>query len=331
MSLRKRPVVAAGALVWREREGRLEVLVIHRPRYDDWSWPKGKLDPKEPVPACAVREVAEETGLEVALGVPLPMLRYRVAGGREKEVHYWAARELPAGSPARKARPETPLCVDEVDESRWVTPEKAAKMLSKKSDRKPLKALVALFEEGLLETRAVAFVRHARARGRTGWKGSEAERPLTQVGQTQAERLVPVLAAFGVEAVTSSPWTRCAETVAPFASASGIEPSLAEALTEVAHEAAPGDARRLAAKLLGKLGQGENRSGGAALCTHRPVLPTLLAQIDPIAPEWVRRSRPRKDPYLRPASLAVAHVHDGPEGPRVVGFEVQGATRERRR
>ncbi len=65
-------VHAAGAIVWRGTGRTLEVLLVHRPRYDDWSWPKGKLDPGESLPACAVREVAEETGHSIVLGLPLP-------------------------------------------------------------------------------------------------------------------------------------------------------------------------------------------------------------------------------------------------------------------
>ena len=314
MSKRPSPVViAAGALVWREREGELEVLLIHRPRYDDWSWPKGKLDPGETIPVAAVREVAEETGLEVALGVPLPMLRYRVSGGRQKEVHYWAARELASRSPARDARPPVRPCVDEVDEQRWVTPREAQRMLSKRSDRKPLKALVTLHERGELDTYAVAVVRHARARGRSGWAGPEADRPLTTKGESQARALTSLLAAFGTEKVVTSPWARCAATVAPFVSAAKISPTEAPQLTEHAHHAAPEAAKEVFVALLGA-------GSSSALCTHRPVLATIFRAIDARASEWVRRSRPRKDPFLRPASVAVLHVR---AGGHVVSFEVQ--------
>lgn len=316
-------VVAAGALVWREREGRLEVLVIHRPRYDDWSWPKGKLDAGETSPVAAVREVAEETGLEVALGVPLPMLRYRVSGGRTKEVHYWAARELDEDSPARAARPGAPRCVDEVDDMRWLSAAQAATILTKKSDRKPLKALVALHEAGTLDTRAVAVVRHARARGRSSWSGPDANRPLTQVGEAQAEALTAVLSAFGIEAVLTSPWDRCTATVEPYARASGIVPEPVEALSEDAHRAKPAAVQRVTATAF-------SSPDAVALCTHRPVLPTVFAVLDRLAPAWIRRARPRKDPYLRPASVAVSHVHRSEEGPRVVGFEVQSASGARK-
>src|SRR3954454_10948336 len=81
-------VVAAGAVVVRSANGG-EVLLVHRPKYDDWAWPKGKQDPGEHVTATAVREVLEETGVAVRLGRPLPRQLYLVSGSRAKHVHYW--------------------------------------------------------------------------------------------------------------------------------------------------------------------------------------------------------------------------------------------------
>ena len=98
-------VLAAGALVWRRCEDSIEVLLVHRPRYDDWSFPKGKLDPGESLVACAVREVQEETGTAVRLEQPLVTVRYPLADGRCKEVCYWVARPLPGDDPALAARP----------------------------------------------------------------------------------------------------------------------------------------------------------------------------------------------------------------------------------
>ena len=80
-------VTAAGALCWRVRNHKLQVLLIHRPRYKDWSWPKGKLDPGETLPECAVREVEEETGARVELGRPLPTVTYVLPDGRTKHVY----------------------------------------------------------------------------------------------------------------------------------------------------------------------------------------------------------------------------------------------------
>src|SRR6188768_1566812 len=85
------PVYAAGAVCWRIIDGRMHVLLIHRTVHGDVTIPKGKVDPGETLPQTAVREIGEETGLEVALGVPLGISRYPMPSGREKVVHYWAA------------------------------------------------------------------------------------------------------------------------------------------------------------------------------------------------------------------------------------------------
>lgn len=112
-------IPAAGALVWRIRDKPLEVLLVHRPAYDDWSWPKGKARKRETLPACAVREVEEETGVRVRLGMPLPLVRDWLGDGSLKVNWYWAAHAHEA--PALAARtPVTPAPLTEVDETRWV-------------------------------------------------------------------------------------------------------------------------------------------------------------------------------------------------------------------
>ncbi|MCB2412581.1 NUDIX hydrolase, partial [Demequina sp. TTPB684] len=115
-------VLAAGALVWRVRKGELQVLAVHRPRYDDWSWPKGKLDLGETLPACAVREVAEETGKVIELGQPLPTLRYPIGGGKVKIVRYWAAHVISPDTPAAIAREAVKeASKNEIDSVKWLT------------------------------------------------------------------------------------------------------------------------------------------------------------------------------------------------------------------
>ncbi|HEY5515323.1 MAG TPA: NUDIX hydrolase, partial [Pengzhenrongella sp.] len=137
---RERPIEAAGALVWRMREEILEVLLVHRPRYQDWSWPKGKVDPGESLPAAAVREIGEETGLDVVLGIPLPRLRYLLSDGRTKRVHYWAARVAGAhDTPALLARtPIVEATLDEIDDIAWMSVEKAEQSLTRPADCAPL-------------------------------------------------------------------------------------------------------------------------------------------------------------------------------------------------
>ena len=160
----RRLVHAAGALVWRERGRHLEVLLVHRPRYDDWSFPKGKLERGESLRTCAVREVTEETGVPVALGQPLGRVSYRLGAGTRKEVVYWAARPLDPASPARRAQQAvTPAPASEIDGVEWVRVKEARRRLERDADRDLLGALVDLWEDGKLDTWTLVLVRHARA------------------------------------------------------------------------------------------------------------------------------------------------------------------------
>ncbi|WP_181309570.1 NUDIX hydrolase [Nocardioides campestrisoli] len=244
-------VVAAGAVVTR-RGG--EVLLVHRPRYDDWSFPKGKLDPGEHVTGCAVREVEEETGLRVRLGVPLPVLRYRT-GGREKVVHYWCGRVVGDDSVEGHRR------ADEIDEAAWVSWREAERRLSYDRDREVL----AHAREQKRRTRALVVLRHAQAHPRKAWTGDDRRRPLSPEGIEEAKRLVPVLAAYDVTRVVTSSATRCVDTVVPYA-ADRLALELTDGLTE--EEATDRSVLAVVDDLL-------EADEGAALCTHRPVLPSV--------------------------------------------------------
>src|SRR5690606_34463650 len=138
-------VTTAGALVWRRRDGELQVQLVHRPRYDDWSWPKGKVETGESLPGTAVREVAEETGRQIVLGRPLPGLQYLTPDGSVKRVHYWAARRARKKHDAESLRARVPVApVDrtEVDRTVWLPVAEAARRLTRSSDRGPLESLV---------------------------------------------------------------------------------------------------------------------------------------------------------------------------------------------
>ena len=309
-------VEAAGALVWRVRLQRLQVALVHRPRYDDWSWPKGKVDPGETILAAATREVAEETGHDVVLGVPLPGLEYALSDGRRKRVHYWAAQV--AGRPdaaALRARPPVPpASTKEIDQLRWFDVPAASKRLTRSDDREPLDALLEAYEKGRLDTRALVVARHGTARRRADWKGTELDRPLTPEGQRQSRALVSVLSTFGVGRVVTSAWARCVSTIAPYAEAAQVTPEVSTVLTEAQHSTSPA---RVAAEVRRLL----ESTGDAVLCTHRPVLPTVVDVLAQHATRAVADALPAADPFLHPAQVLVAHVAQTSKGPRVVATE----------
>ena len=288
---------------------------MHRPRYNDWSWPKGKLEPGEPVPTAAVREVAEEIGSPVVLGVPLPGLRYRTPDGQAKHVHYWAARLVDPDLPALAARaPVERAAAEEIDDVVWVSAPTARELLTRVDDRKPLAVLEDLWVRERLATRLVAVARHGQARRRSAHRGDEQTRPLTATGHRQAAALVTVLASFGVARVVTSPWERCLRTVTPYADRAGILVQPAEGLTEAAYAADPRVARALVDAHL-------SDPDDVLVSTHRPVLPAVLAAISARTRRWTTGHVPAADPYLRPGELLLAHVRGEGAAARVVALE----------
>ena len=169
----QRLVRSAGALVWRFVDptrvavpgepidpADIEVLMVHRPRYHDWSWPKGKAENGEPLVAAAVREVEEETGQVITLGVPLTTQRYRLGGGQTKEVHYWVGTPVPAGYASERLRaPVARAPRTEIDQTAWTSPERAADMLTRRGDRRLLADIVARAREGRLVTTTLLVLR----------------------------------------------------------------------------------------------------------------------------------------------------------------------------
>jgi 8-oxo-dGTP diphosphatase len=208
-------VWAAGAVVWRE-DG--DLALVHRPRYDDWSFPKGKLEQGETMPFTAVREVAEETGLAVHLGPLLGDVRYSLPEGR-KLVRYWSAGVL-------KDNGFTPDA--EVDELRWVPSGQAAELLSYGHDLDVLQRFTAHGRP----SSTILLVRHGKAGSRSQWDGDDDERPLSSSGREQAAHLAALLPLFGPDRLVSAPPLRCRDTFAPLAAQLGMpvgdEPLLGE-------------------------------------------------------------------------------------------------------
>ncbi|WP_061961510.1 NUDIX hydrolase [Demequina flava] len=307
-------VIAAGALVWRVRRGQLQVLAVHRPRYNDWSWPKGKLDHGETLPACAIREVAEETSLQVILGQPLPTLRYPT-GGKTKVVKYWAAQVASKSSIAVPARPAVKAASkNEIDDVRWLSIDEARERITFREDLRPLEVLVEAFERDRLETRAFVLARHARAKRRKAWTGHDLVRPLTTSGEARAQELVPMFAAFGVTRIHSSPAERCMATVRPYSEATGRAVKEHLPLTEPAHAEKPLKTAQTFMKLLEK-------PGCRVVCAHRPTLPTIVEMLRAATRSSTRGALPRKNPYLPAGGVLVAHVADTESGPIVTAIE----------
>lgn len=296
-------IYAAGALCWRIRKKKLEVLLIHRQRYDDWSWPKGKLDRGETLAECAVREVYEEVGLPSTLGIPLPTIRYAVKAGM-KEVHYWAsfAGDMPPIPDGK-----------EVDKVIWHSPDKARGLLSNPSDVVPLEALTAAHEAGTLETWPLLIIRHAKAKPRSAWTRAEGERPLAATGKRQALYLQRLLMSWHPRRIHTSGWMRCISTISPYVQATKTKVKVVPWLTEADHKRHPAKVTSVIEKLL-------TRTSATAVCTHRPVLPTVFATLAVHMLPALAQSLPAQDPYLSPGELLVAHVSVAHPG-RIVALE----------
>lgn len=276
-------IYAAGGVVWRGGEEHpalsnhgpepFEILLVHRPKYHDWSFPKGKLEAGEFLPGCAVREIAEETGLQVSLGPKLAVTDYPV-DGINKQVTYWLASVR--NSPAVLARPYAePAGEEEIDERRWVTIEEALHLLTHEFDRSLAARAGEVLEAGWGNSRPVVLLRHAKAKKRDKWKTDDALRPLKKRGKAQALAIVPTLSAFGISRVVSSPWKRCDQTVRPFLKATAIVGEYAEALSEAGFADNPAEAQQV----LQLCAQEAFTKGGTAICTHRPVLGDLVEQV----------------------------------------------------
>lgn len=201
----KRTTLAAGAVLWRgdlTDPGTIKVACIHRPRYDDWSLAKGKVDPGESLVATAVREIKEETGFDVRLGKLLGKTVYPVKDST-KVVYYWTGEVLGGEFEAN----------EEVDEIRWLPFDEATAIMSYDLDRQVLQKAQKRF--GIPTTARVLYVRHARAHDREKWSGDDNLRPLDKKGRRQSEMLVPMLAPFHPDRIYSAVPDRCQTTVAP--------------------------------------------------------------------------------------------------------------------
>ncbi len=250
-------VEAAGGVLWRGDPASPEVAVVHRPRYGDWSLPKGKLDHGEHPLLGALREIEEETGVRARPGRRLGSLRYAVLEG-PKRVRYWACEALDGQfSPNR-----------EVDVLRWLPVPAALALLSPTHDR----GVLARYAADTRRTRALVVVRHASAGDRRGWTGTDAERPLDPAGRGRAATVSALLQAYGVRRAAAADVRRCRETLESYARAARVAVTPLPATTAGAYESAPDAAAAAVAGLL-------DGTGAAAWCGQREVIPDLAAAV----------------------------------------------------
>ena len=263
MASKPQTVRAAGGVV--HREGR--IALVHRPRYDDWSLPKGKLHEGESPAAAGAREIAEETGARVALTQLITRVTYPI-DAMMKVVDYWQMRYLEGEF--------TPS--EEVDQVDWMVPDQARIRLTYWHDRKVIDAALRIpAPESVL-----VLVRHARAGSRSQWSGPDASRPLEPSGQVQADILAPFLAAFAPTRIVSADRTRCVQTVTPLANRIGLPIEQDDRLGDHGYAA---DSKRALGTLRSLLAE----SGTIVLCSQGDAIPGMLHDL-----RCVPRSRPAK-------------------------------------
>ena len=287
----EKKITAAGTVVLRpvaDREP--DVLLVHRPRYDDWSLPKGKIDPDEYLAGCAVRETREEAAVDVRLGLPLDRITYPVGGGA-KTVSYWRARSLHEGI----HKPDA-----EVDQILWLPASHAVRKVTYADERPLIAQAIALPDDAT----PLVILRHGKAMLRAHWTGRDQARSLDERGRRQSRLLVPLLDAFGVGRLTSSNAVRCLKTLQPYARVHRLEVEGWSTLTEEEAEKNP----KSVTTLMNRLARQTAESAvPLAICGHRPVLPLMLAAIG-VPPQ-----------ALKPGAAIVAHL--SPTG-EVLALEV---------
>jgi 8-oxo-(d)GTP phosphatase len=284
---------AAGMVLWRPPGSGREVALVHRPRYDDWSFPKGKLQPGEHRLLAAVREVAEETGRRAVLGRPLPTARYD-RDGRPKRVYYWAGRPVPGGE--EPFRPN-----DEVDAVDWLPVPAARGRLSYPHDA----VILEDFAAGPADTVPLMLLRHASAGAKESWPGEDLDRPLDAAGAAASDELALLLACYGSGRVITSAAERCVATVRPYAAMTGAKLEIEPALTVGPPDGGlgPDDGVEAAAGLVARVIAGGQP---AVICAHRENLPPLLA-----AACAVLGAKPPPGGPLHKGGFWVLHIADG--------------------
>jgi len=278
-------VPAAGIVALRQTaKGVVKVLLVYRPKLDDWVLPKGHVEAGELEPVTAYREFHEETGYRAAVRRPISQVEYPVDETTKRV--YWFAGRLDAVPPSGVYNPA------EVSKVVWCKLKKAQKKLSYANEREVLSQAAKM-----TPTVPLIIVRHAKAENALMWESDDMVRPLCDRGQRQAKHMVELLAAYGVKYLAASPATRCVQTLRPYADSTGLAIKQVDLLSEDGVYEDPEGVAHLAGTLLTKVAGGTP----AAVCTHGPVLPTLVSALK------------SKVPYtaMKPGEAWVAYVEVG--------------------
>ena len=279
-------IQAAGAVLWREAdEDVIEIALVHRPKYMDWSLPKGKLNRGESHIAAAYREVLEETGYKSKFGPFLGTINYKT-DEVAKEVRYWSAKAYKL--------PETDPSADEVDELQWISSVEAKNLLTNESD----KEIVDKFLEIGAQTQTLILLRHAKALSRDEWQKDDEDRPLDQTGQIQAKNLPQYLLAYNLDQICSSDAMRCAETVLPLSQAIGRSITYVSDLSEYAFYKDKSAGYEYVKELI-------ESEGAHLVCSHNPILPKMAEKL--IGKKSFKSLK--KD--IAPCDAIVLHFRDG--------------------
>lgn len=279
-------IPAAGAVLYRlEENGEIAIALIHRPRYDDWSFPKGKLETGESEIACAFREVLEETGVTANFGPELGRTTYDVEG-MTKVVRYWAA----LASNVQYGQPNP----TEVDLVVWLSPSEARQKLTRDADKLILDRFIAFGPDSV----PLILLRHGKAISPSEWGGDDGDRPLDPSGQRQAKRLLTNYLPYKVQEIHSSDAMRCIETVEPLARALEINIVISEELGEYRHFSNRDSAFEYTQEVI--------ESGNSALvCSHNPILPMVVRKL------IGKKTFKELDAKLSPGEAWILHHREG--------------------